>query len=104
MLSKKIKGKDLFWVSCADWNNLVSASDSEDAATLSIEVANKEYGKNLNLSPTIEVYNLTKTFEKNKNPESCKVFFTPDVLADAGLYNLSKKYSTIINLMKKDET
>jgi hypothetical protein len=104
MIRKTEGSKNLFLVCCADWESVIAASDESDAAAISIERASVEYEKNLNLSPTISVMNITKCYLNLKPLEEITFFYTPDVLADAGMYDLSKKYSKIIDLMKKDET
>ena len=104
MIRKTEESKNLFLVSCADWESVIAASDSSDAAAISVEKASEEYEKELNLSPTISVMNITKCFRDLKPLEEVVFFYTPDVLADAGMYDLSKKYSKIIDLMKRDET
>jgi hypothetical protein len=99
MLRKLNKETQIFFVTCANWESVVAASDESDAAAISIEKASLEYGKDLNLSPTLCVMNISKSFKEVKFLDDTYTFLTPDVLADAGMHDLSKKYSKIIDLM-----
>ena len=101
MIIDKESTDNFFLAKCADWQCVTSASDESDAAATSIELANQKYNKNLRLSPTIDVINITNII--NQSSDYHKVY-TPDALADAGLYDLSAKYSKLIGFMKKDES
>ena len=94
---------DFFLTKCADWQCVTLASDESDAAATCIEIANEKYKKELKLSPTIEVINLNRSIKQEELLESTYKLYTPDVLANAGFLDLSKKYSKIIGFMKGDE-
>lgn len=101
MIIDKESENNFFLAKCADWQCMTSASDESDAAAISIELGNQKYGKNLRLSPTIDVINIT---ELMKDSSDFYKIYTPDALANAGLYDLSRKYSKVIGFMKKNES
>lgn len=101
MISKKDDQINSFYVSCANWQCVVNAEDTDDAAAKAVELANEKYKKELNLSPTITILDISSILKKMEVPEDVSFAYTPDVLANIGLYDLSKKYTKIINLMKE---
>lgn len=89
-----------YYVSCADWECMVKASDHNDAAAQAVESANEKFKKNLNLSPSITVVDISSILKKMEVIDDVYFAYTPDVLANIGMYDLSKKYTKIIGLMK----
>ena len=104
MIRKSDKKDHLFYVVCADWETVIAAKDASEAATVSVEMANREYGKELCLSPSMTVMDLHRTYDELDAVESTDIFYTPQVLADAGLHDLSKKYASIIKLIGNDSS
>jgi len=103
-LSKKNE-KMFFLVSSANWEAVVCASDTEEAAAIAIEEASMEFEKDLCLSPTITVFNVNDIcMDENLDPDLINLFYTPTVLANAGMHSLAKKYSKVIGLMSKNDT
>jgi|TARA_B100001564_G_scaffold335678_1_gene325240 hypothetical protein len=100
MIRKTENPKKLFYVSCADWESVVESIDKEEAGALALEKANKEYGSSLCLSPTICVFDITKSYNEMNDPDSVHFIYTPNALANAGMHSLSKKYSKVIGLLK----
>ncbi|MDG1173568.1 MAG: hypothetical protein P8M67_04650 [Opitutales bacterium] len=94
--------KDAYYVSCANWECMVKAIDPDDAVAQGLEKANDEFGKNLNLSPSISVMNISSIFKKMEVIDDISFVYTPDALANVGMYDLSKKYNKIIGLMKEE--
>tara|TARA_Y100000356_G_C11225102_1_gene271492 strand:- start:51 stop:314 length:264 start_codon:yes stop_codon:yes gene_type:complete len=78
---------------------VVSAKDQNDAAAISIEKAHDEYGKNLCLSPSMIVMDISLASKELDAVESTHVIYTPTVLADAGMHSLSKKYSKVLKMI-----
>jgi hypothetical protein len=102
MIENKEDGKKAFYVSCANWECMVKTTDEADAAAIAVEMSNKKFGKELNLAPNITVLDISSILEKMEVVDDCYMLYTPDVLANAGMYDLSSKYNKIINLMKKE--
>lgn len=92
-----------YYVTCANWECLVKAMDENDAAAQAVEQANDKFKKELNLSPSITVMDISSIFKKMEVVDDVHFVYTPDALANVGMYNLSEKYNKIINLMKKDK-
>jgi len=101
MIVKKNEKLESYYVACANWECVVDAEDVDDAAAKAVELANEKYKKELNLSPTITILNVSSILKKMEVPEDVSFAYTPDVLANIGLYDLSKKYTKIIKLMKE---
>ena len=104
MVKKSEKGESLFYVVCADWEAIVDAKDENEAAAIAIEEANSAYGKNLCLSPSMTVVNMRLMYDSLDAVESTNILYTPKVLANAGMHDLSKKYSKIINIINNDSS
>jgi hypothetical protein len=101
MIREFSKNKKLFMVVCANWEGVVEAVDSKEAAALSLEQADNIYGKNLKLSPTMSIYNISNSYEDNIASNDVSFIYTPDVLANAGMHSLSKKYNFLIEAQGK---
>tara|TARA_B100002019_G_C20743709_1_gene345222 strand:+ start:149 stop:457 length:309 start_codon:yes stop_codon:yes gene_type:complete len=101
MIRKFSKNKDVFMVVCADWEGFVEANDEKEAAALAIEKSDEIFKKNLKLSPTMTIYNVSKSYERHSATTDMSFMYTPDVLANAGMHSLSSKYNKLIELMKK---
>ena len=98
---RKIKKEttNLYYVFCADWETVIEASSSNQAARTGMEISFKKFGKSLNLSPTLMCLSLTDYNKTVDIDSSLEVFFTPELLADIGLHDLSKKFLTILKTM-----
>jgi hypothetical protein len=103
MMRKIDKDNPTFYVSCADWECVLPAQDYDDAASIALERASEKYGKHMNLSPSVGVMNLTKSYEEMDVVDSTYFVYTPTALANAGLHSLSKKYSKVIDLIKNQD-
>ena len=102
MIHNSDSDKKAYYVSCADWECMVKAIDPNDAVAQGLEMANDKFGKNLNLAPSIAVMDISSIFKKMEVIDDISFVYTPDALANVGMYGLSKKYNNIINLMKKE--
>lgn len=103
MIRKTDNSNSIFYISCADWECVLVSDDPDEAAAIAMERANKKYGKYLNLSPTIKVVNVNYAIDKMEILDDILVMYTPNVLANAGLHDLAKKYKKIINVIKNEE-
>ena len=98
MLSRKSDSKGgFYYVVCADWQVCIEAKTPEEAAALSIEGSYENDGKNLCLSPAISVMDLSSIHESFDVVENIHLLYTPEVLANAGLYKLSKQFKSLID-------
>jgi len=86
-----------YYVTCANWESCVEAKTPEEAATIAMEEAHKEYGGKMCLSPTVSVMDMSSTQESFDLVENLHFLFAPKVLANAGLHELSKKFKSLIN-------
>ncbi|MAF25922.1 hypothetical protein CL634_10155 [bacterium] len=102
MIRKSDREDTLFYVVCADWESIITANDENDAATIAIEEASNEYGKNLCLAPSMTVIDMDFMYKHLDAVEATNILYTPKVLANAGMHDLSKKYAKIIKLIKTD--
>ena len=103
MIRNTDNSNSIFYISCADWECVLVSDDPDEAAAIAMERANKKYGKYLNLSPTIKVVNVNYAIDKMEILDDILVMYTPNVLANAGLHDLAKKYKKIINVIKNEE-
>lgn len=103
MIRKTDSSNSIFYISCADWECVLVSDDPDEAAAIAMERANRKYGKYLNLSPTIKVVNVNYAIDKMEILDDILVMYTPNVLANAGLHDLAKKYKKIINVIKNEE-
>ena len=94
---------NIFYVVCADWEGCIPANNPSEAAAIAIELSYKKYGKNMCISPTISVIDLPKLHDSLDAVEHVHLLYTPEVLANAGFHDLSKKFKNIItNAMEKE--
>ena len=92
-----------YYVTCANWECFIKANDETDAASRAVEKANDKFKKELNLAPSITVMDISSIFKKMDVVDDVHFVYTPDALANVGMYDLSEKYNKIINLMKKEK-
>ena len=97
ILKKEGSENKLFYVVTANWESCVDAKSAEEAAAMAMENAYAKYGKNLCLSTTVSVLSLPDILESFDPVEYTELLFTPEVLANAGLHELSKNFKKIIN-------
>ena len=102
MIRKSDRENTLFYVVCADWESIVTANDESDAAAISIEEAHREYGKDLCLAPSMTVMNMDFMYDSLDAVEATNILYTPKVLANAGMHDLSRKYAKVIKLINAD--
>lgn len=87
-----------YYVRGGAWDALVDSPGTPEAATSVFEEQYARQGKEIKLSPTITVINLSSLMSKLEDCESALIEIpTPEVLADAGLHSLSKKFKRIIS-------
>jgi len=84
-----------FFVSSANWESIQESTSHSEAASLGLEEALSQEGKNLKLSPGIITLNATD-FSLNSDMDHAKVFKTSEILANIGKHSLSKKIKGII--------
>ena len=92
----KIKPLDRYYVLGADWDSLVDSSGTSEAAVSVFEGQYSKDGKNVKLSPTMTVVNLSALIKDLDCESTVDILSTPTVLADAGLHSLSRKFRDII--------
>lgn len=85
-----------YYVLGADWDALVDSSGTSEAAVSVFEDQYAKDGKNVKLSPTMTVVNLSVLIKDLDCQGTVDILSTPTVLADAGLHALSKKFRDII--------
>jgi len=94
--------KSNFMVVCADWEYICNCKSPEDAAAEGMVNKFNELGDQLNLSPTLSVFDISKAYETMDVVSNIHFFYTPHVLADSGYHDLSKKYVNLINLISNE--
>lgn len=99
---KKKSEKSNYMVVCADWEFICRCKSPEDAASIAVIKNFEKLGENLNLSPTVSVFDISKAYEDMNVVENIHFFYTPHVLADSGYHDLSKKYINVINLLTNE--
>ena len=102
MIRKSDRKDSLFYVVCADWESIVTARDENDAAAFSIEEAHNEYGKDLCLAPSMTVIDMDFMYASLDAVEATNILYTPKVLANAGMHDLSRKYAKVISIIKNE--
>jgi len=104
MLRELKEDKKFFLVRCADWEYVAFTHDNQDAAAIALEEANSIYKRDMKVSPTIGVMDLSSSYSDLELNDNIAFFYTPNVLANAGMHSLAKKFSKIIKLMKEDDS
>lgn len=104
MIRKSDKEKSIFMVVSADWECINEAKSPEEAASLAVEEVYAKYEKNLNLSPTITTYNVSSALNGENLFETIISHYTPMVLSDIGMHELSKKYKNVLKKLLKNDS
>lgn len=102
MIRKSNKNIGLYLVISADWECINEAETPGESATLAIEEAYEKYGKNLNLAPTITTFSISSSLDGVNFMDTIISHYTPAVLSNAGLHNLSKSYKIILSKLIND--
>lgn len=104
-LRKSDSENNIYYVICANWESCVESKSPEEAAAQALEMAYTEYGEEMCLSTTVSVMDMSKIHETFDAVDNVHLFFAPEVLANAGLHELSRKLKVLINgsLGKKNE-
>jgi hypothetical protein len=87
--------ENLYFITSANWEVSVVASNHEEAASKALELMLDNEGANLKLSPAIISLNCSK-FCINFNQDHSKILSTPYILSNIGRHDLSKKFKKII--------
>ena len=98
MIKKIDKKNKFYFVTSADWEGITECQSASEAANTATEGALREFGKATKLAPGIVVLDLSEYGKLGNSDEATHVFYTPTVLADIGLHDLSKK----VDLLMKD--
>ena len=93
--------KKTYIVYCADWVTASEGVDSEEAATVALERMMRIKGKELSISPTLQVISLTDIEEDFDLEQYTEFVYCPKAMANAGYHTTAKSFSDIIE-RKKD--
>jgi len=88
--------KKVYIVYCADWVTVSEGLDSEDAATIAIEKMAKLKGKDLSISPTLQVVCLSEVEQDFDLAQYTEFVYCPKAMANAGFHSTAKSFSDII--------
>ena len=88
--------KKTYIIYCADWVTASEGSSPEDAATIAIEEMAKLKGKNLSISPTLQVLCLSEIEQDFDLAQYTEFVYCPKVMANAGFHSTAKSFSQII--------
>ena len=88
--------KKVYIVYCADWVTVSKGLDSEDAATIAIEKMAKLKGKDLSISPTLQVMCLSEIEQDFDLAQYTEFVYCPKAMANAGFHSTAKSFSKII--------
>jgi len=93
--------KKFYLVSGGEWESVVLAKDSIDAAAAGLEKVFEHYGTSLMLSNCITVTNCSDL--KTQEPEEMEIdlFYVPSILSDIGKNGLATELDTILKNMQK---
>jgi hypothetical protein len=99
--SEKEKRKKLYLVSSANWESVVKSESEVEAATKAVnEIYNEDL--EMKISPTIMVTNLSAFSKSDQNIDICSFCYSPKILSNAGLHDLSKDLDQIINQIQNE--
>jgi hypothetical protein len=102
MFSRKAgkSSRDLFFVSSCDWETVLEAGDASEAATRALEDQIERNPVDTNVSTVVLALNLNKTLEEADAPSNLEVLYAPQILANAGMHEESKRLQYIIDEIK----
>ena len=95
--------KKIYIVHCADWVTASMGSNPEDAATVALEEMMKLKGKDLSISPTLQVMCLSDIEADFDLEQYIDFVYCPKVMANAGFHSTAKSFSQIIENKEIDE-
>lgn len=101
--TEREKTKKIYLVASGNWETTVKAETVLEAATLAVSLAYKS-DEHMKISPTIMVTNLSEYSGSESNLDLCSFCYSPKILSNAGLHDLSKDLDQIINLIQKNES
>ena len=90
-----------YFITSANWEYCTKADSPQEAATLAIRDI-YEMDDGMKVSPTIMVTDLSEFSESENYLENCVFCYSPKILSNAGLHNLSKDLDEIINSMQDE--
>ena len=93
----------IFYVFSADWESMIKSKTASLAVSKSLTLGFDKFGKDFTLSPWIKSINLTHLRETEELEENTEHFYTPEMLADIGKHNLSKKYSNLLEKVQNND-
>lgn len=101
--TEREKTKKTYLVTSGNWEITIKAETVLEAATQAVSLA-YEGDKDMKISPTIMVTDLSEYSGSESNIESCSFCYSPKILSNAGLHDLSKDLDQIINSIQKNES
>jgi len=101
--TEREKTKKIYLVTSGNWEITIKAETVLEAATQAVSLA-YEGDKDMKISPTIMVTDLSEYSGSEANIESCSFCYSPKILSNAGLHDLSKDLDQIINSIQKNES
>ena len=97
----KEKSIKTYFVNSANWEYCVKADNPQEAATLAVKDIYRNDNQ-MKISPTIMVSDLSKFSESNQFIEDCIFCYSPKILSNAGLHDLSRDLEGIINSIQNE--
>ena len=89
--------RNIYHVSCSDWECVVETSDSVGAVIKAFELAFEKYGDDLNLSITVSVVNCSEFHFRETERVEFNVYSVPSILSDIGKFQLAEQLKKIID-------
>lgn len=89
-----------FHVSFLDYEAIVLAGDSVDAATTYVEYLYAKFKKNLLLTSIVKTVKVSELLYYSDIDDCEEFHYMPDILSNAGLHDLAKKLKTIIDFQE----
>lgn len=90
------EGRDIYHISCSDWECVVESEDATDAVAQGLSDAFEEYGDDLNLSRTISIVNCSNFHFQETEKVEFETYSVPQILFDIGKFSLGEKLQEIL--------
>ena len=87
--------ENIFAISCADWEMVVKAANSEEACTKALERMLNEFGKSVKISPAMLALNFSEFSMDLNAGDATRMVSSASILANAGHHDWAKTLNNL---------
>lgn len=104
LIQQPPKNQRHYYVECANWRGICTASDPTEGATMIFEEALSAYKEKTEISPVATVLDISTTLDTMATEDSINFVYSPEILANAGLHERSKDLQYIIENLRRTDS